>query len=505
MKPPRLDQNIIIRNGSSPCGASWPKAEMLELPERVLQFGDSTFLRAFADYFVHQSNLDGEFGGRIVAVSDDPGFVQKLNEQEGLHTVTLRGFQSGALVEKQVVSSALSRALLAKSEWPEVLEVAASPELCCVFVDLSEPENGISPEDDPKLPLALAGRITAVLARRFQKTGGSPDRGLVLLPISPASGAGDQLREAVFQMTEFWKLPPDFRNWLDSSCQFCNSVSERLMNNLSDEERAQILNDCNYEDDLLVSAELYSQWLIQGEESLRQRISFCASNPAIVIEKEISAAQDGKDSLVTAPLVVLSYLANLLDRNYLNEAVKDEQLGAFLQAMVQEEFVRIVESPEHRQPDVAEVAQSRLVKSELHLNLLAFAGVAPKQFAGLVVPRLTKYFDLFSFLPQHICFGFAIYIYFLGQISDGVVELAGEHRAEFERNYEVRFIVDGWKKIDDTYESAFETTSRLSTNESIWHTDLSALPGFVEITTKNLIQIRREKAHRALQMHLAKV
>ena len=45
-----------------------PAAELLELPERVIQFGTGVLLRGLPDYFIDKANRNGIFNGRVLVV-----------------------------------------------------------------------------------------------------------------------------------------------------------------------------------------------------------------------------------------------------------------------------------------------------------------------------------------------------------------------------------------------------------------------------------------------------
>ncbi len=67
------------------------------LPEKVLQFGEGNFLRAFADWMIDEMNEQNLFGGKVVVVQPLPsGMVEMLNAQDGLYyTLYLRGIEKG--------------------------------------------------------------------------------------------------------------------------------------------------------------------------------------------------------------------------------------------------------------------------------------------------------------------------------------------------------------------------------------------------------------------------
>ena len=61
-----------------------------EAPEKVLQFGEGNFLRAFVDYFFDCANEKTDWKGKGVLVQPIPqGLTDLINEQEGLYTCLL--------------------------------------------------------------------------------------------------------------------------------------------------------------------------------------------------------------------------------------------------------------------------------------------------------------------------------------------------------------------------------------------------------------------------------
>ena len=56
-----------------------------DAPEKVLQFGEGNFLRAFVNYWFDVSNERAGWNGKCVLVQPiAPGLAKLINEQEGL-------------------------------------------------------------------------------------------------------------------------------------------------------------------------------------------------------------------------------------------------------------------------------------------------------------------------------------------------------------------------------------------------------------------------------------
>ena len=112
-------------------------------PEKVLQFGEGNFLRAFADYFIDILNEKTGFNGKVAVVQPRPkhspvSMADLLNEQEGLYTLYLRGFENGTKVNDRRVISCVSRCMNAYSDYEAVMACADNPELRYITSNTTE-------------------------------------------------------------------------------------------------------------------------------------------------------------------------------------------------------------------------------------------------------------------------------------------------------------------------------------------------------------------------------
>ena len=70
-------------------------------PEKVMQFGEGNFLRAFVDYWFDMANEKAGWNGKCVLVQPIPqGLTDMINVQEGLYTLYLRGRERGKSGQK---------------------------------------------------------------------------------------------------------------------------------------------------------------------------------------------------------------------------------------------------------------------------------------------------------------------------------------------------------------------------------------------------------------------
>ena len=98
-------------------------------PEKVLQFGEGNFLRAFVDYFIDIANEKTDFNGSIVLVKPITfGNLNMFHEQDCRYTVMLRGLVDGEAVEQSRLITSVSDAVDAYAEYEKYADYAAQVE-----------------------------------------------------------------------------------------------------------------------------------------------------------------------------------------------------------------------------------------------------------------------------------------------------------------------------------------------------------------------------------------
>ena len=74
-------------------------AAKTQRPERIIQFGEGNFLRAFVDWIIYNMNEKTDFNSSVVVVQPiEKGMVDMLNAQDCLYHVNLQGLDKGQVV-----------------------------------------------------------------------------------------------------------------------------------------------------------------------------------------------------------------------------------------------------------------------------------------------------------------------------------------------------------------------------------------------------------------------
>ncbi|QDT39268.1 altronate dehydrogenase [Stratiformator vulcanicus] len=227
--------------------------------ETILQFGAGRFLRGFIDRFVHEANAAGQDVGRVVVVQSTSGKrAQLLKEHPKGYPVVVRGYRDGELIEERTDVASVSRALVADSEWDEVMRFAGSPHLKLLVTNATEAGYVLSGDTDKGLaPNTMPGKLTRVLHRRFE-TGGDP---VTVLPCELIAENATRLQNLVVQQAEQWKLDSRFVYWLANECVWLNNLVDCMISDLPDEHAAV------QENPLAIMAEPYALLAIERPRS----------------------------------------------------------------------------------------------------------------------------------------------------------------------------------------------------------------------------------------------
>lgn len=134
--PERLTRRHLSHS-TLPAGLT--RGSLADVPERIVQFGEGNFLRAFTDWMVDLLNEKGSFNGQIVAVQPiRNGLADCIGQQDGLYTLILRGIHGGEVSESRRVITSVSRALNPYEEWMELVWLMQSPDVRFVFSNTIE-------------------------------------------------------------------------------------------------------------------------------------------------------------------------------------------------------------------------------------------------------------------------------------------------------------------------------------------------------------------------------
>lgn len=460
-----------------------------EAPERVLQFGEGGFLRAFAEPLIDEMNEKAGFNGKVVLVQPrggHPEISDIFRKQERLYSLILRGREDGEAVVRKRVISCVSRCLDPKADWDALLDCAENPDLRFILSNTTEAGIAFDPacklSDAP--PASFPGKLTAFLYRRYQR-GLS---GFWILPCELNDHNGDLLRDCLLKYAALWKLDDDFTAWLERENHICSTVVDRIVTGYPRTEAPALCRELGYEDALLDTGEVFASWVIEAPEALAEELPFRKANLPIQLVGNHVPYKQRKVRILNGAHTSMVLAAYLAGRNIVRECMEDEVIHGFMNRVVYEEIIPTLDLPREELEDFAAAVSERFNNPYIDHALLSIALNSTSKWKARVLPSLTEYVRRMGKLPVCLTFSFAAYIAFYHAAKErGEGCLIGCRNGEA---YEIRddaWVLDFY--YDHRNDGPQEIARAVIRNADMWDGALEALPAFESAVTACLERI----------------
>lgn len=470
-----------------------------DLPEKVLQFGEGGFLRAFVDWMFHQLNKNGLFNGRVVVVQPiAQGLVEKLNDQDGLYTLILRGLENGQPTEKKEIISSVSRGINPYTDWQGYLACAENPDL--EFIVSNTTEAGIAFDKNDSMnntpPASFPGKLTAFLYHRFCFFDGDTKRGMAILPCELIDRNGDNLKKTVLQTAENWGLPGKFMKWVEQCNIFANTLVDRVVTGYPRDEADGIQAKLGYQDALLDTGELFHLWVIEAPQELSERLPFTKAGLDVIWTDDMAPYRTRKVRILNGAHTGSIPAAFLYGLDTVGEMMDHPVLGRFVRSMISDELVPSINLDKQMLTAFADDVIERFKNPYIKHYLLSILLNSSSKFKTRNLPSLLEYYQLNSKLPEKLTFSLAalISVYRHGMIAGQKLQTR-RAKGEFVMQddlFVLEFFSKTWTLFDNSKESAYEVAKQALANSSIWGQDLNAVPGLTDKVAGYLWQIDSE-------------
>jgi tagaturonate reductase len=464
------------------------------LPERVLQFGEGNFLRAFIDWMFHRMNDSGLFNGSAVVVQPlDVGGVNQLNEQNGLYTLYLRGISNGQTVSGHEVITSISRGINPYSEWAAYLKTAGNPEMR--FVVSNTTESGIVYEPTPipsGCPSSFPAKLTAWLAHRFELLGGSTETGMIFLPCELINHNGSKLKECILHHAADWELSDGFVQWIENDCTFLSTLVDRIVPGYPRDEAAAMSAELGYEDKLICAGEIFHLLVIEGPEELKAELPFDKAGLNVIWTEDMQPYRTRKVGILNGAhtaSVLAAYLGGL---NTVREMMEDADFGAYVKAAVFQEIVPVLPMDRAEAESFAAAVMERFMNPFIHHELLSISLNSVSKWTVRVLPSLQRYLAAEGKPPQLLSFSLAALIaFYKGDLREG-------YSVSDDRSV-VDFFAAAWAS-DDLH----AVVSSVLSQQPFWGEDLTQLSGLTEVVEETLSDILTLGARKAVAKRMGR-
>lgn len=451
-------------------------------PIKILQFGEGNFLRGFADWMFDIINERTGFNAGIQIVQPlENGFAELINIQDGLYHVLLEGIENGKKTQNFRLITSVNGVINPYENYKVFLELGENPDLEFIVSNTTEAGIAFNPEDNQmaSTPNSFPAKLTALLYHRYLYFNASPPKNLIILPCELIEDNGNQLKKCIFQYIDLWELPESFKNSIEQNITFCNTLVDRIVPGFPVDRIETLQNKIGYKDQLIVSAEQFHLWVIEGPDLLKEKLHISLSKLNILVTKNLNKYRTRKVRILNGAHTIMVAYGLISGFKKVSDLIEDETAVYFIKDIIFNEIIPTLSSSKNELEEYAHNILERFQNPFIEHYLENISLNSVSKFKVRVLPSIKSYIDSFEKIPTGLATAFAYLIY----MYKGKHEHLEYVLRDDEKN--IALFKEAWLLEDEKL-----IAEKVLSNTQLWDEDLSSyedLLSFIAQKLKDLI------------------
>lgn len=449
-------------------------------PDKIIQFGEGNFLRAFVDWIIWNTDKATDFNAGVVVVQPiEKGMVDVLNSQDGLYHVNLQGIDNGKPVDSIEMIDVINSGINPYRDFDDYIALAENPDIRFVISNTTEAGIAYDPscrlEDRPAS--SYPGKLVQLLYHRYEFFKGDVSKGLIIFPCELIFLNGKELKKCIYQYIDLWNLGEGFKAWFEQACGVYCTLVDRIVPGYPRDTIGQILDRIGIEDKMVVKAEIFHLWVIEAPEEIAEEFPAPKAGLNVLFVPSEAPYHARKVTLLNGPHTVLSPVGYLSGLDTVRECVEDELIGKFVRKVMFGELLETLDLPKAELEQFANAVLERFVNPYVkHFVTSIMLNSFPK-YKTRDLPGLKTYLERKGSLPEGLVLGLAAIITYYKGGKRGDVEIIPNDDAAI-----MALLKDLWASGD----CAKVAEGVLAASDLIWGEDLNLIPGLTAAVTEKL-------------------
>lgn len=483
-----------------------------ERPVKILQFGEGNFLRAFIDWQVDIANEKTDFNGSVVIAQPlVQGMADFINDQNGIYTTVLRGIENGKMIKEYRKITSVKTCINVYKDFYSYIQYAKCDTLRFIVSNTTEAgisyEEGCSLTDEP--PVSFPAKITQFLYKRFIAFNGAVDKGIIFIPCELIEANGANLKRIVLQYASEWNLSKEFIAWINGSCNFTNTLVDRIVTGYPRKTADELCEELGYKDNLLDTAERFHLFVIESDgdlEALKKELPLEQAGCNVIWTHDQSFYRTRKVRILNGAHTLFVPTAFLYGLTSVSESLENETVYTFLKKGLFEEIIPSLDGDKQALEDYAAAVLERFANPYLEHQLLSISLNSVSKFKVRDLTSVLAYYKKFNKAPKTLAYGLAALITFYNGKGVANREMTGYRNG-------VAYPIKDDELVLKAFETLYSKNNYNDTNgrEAIvtsvlertdwWGLDLSTLEGFKEAVLSSYNSIVEEGIVRSLKAY----
>lgn len=385
-----------------------------KLPIKVVQFGEGNFLRAFVDYAFQRLNNEVDFNAGIAVVQPlKEGMVNMINDQDGLYTLFMNGIKKGEKIQDIQLISNIVKSINPYSDFADYLALAKESALQFIVSNTTEAGIEFLDTDTPDMqpPAAFPAKLTVLLHERFKHFNGDASKAVTIIPCELIDYNSETLKKCILQYCDLWNLDEAFKKWVSEDCTYHSTLVDRIVPGYPRAEIEEYNSKLDYQDNLIVAAEPFFLWAIEGGEDLKAKLPFDKTDLNVKIVDDIRPFKMIKVRILNGAHTAMVPVSLLFGNKLVMETVNGDFTGPFVDNVIAE-ISETLPMDKNEITAYAEEVMDRFRNPFIKHALADIALNSISKFKVRVLPSLLGYYTTTKKLPTSLTFSLACLIQF---------------------------------------------------------------------------------------------
>jgi tagaturonate reductase len=335
-------------------------------------------------------------------------------------------------------------------------------------------------------PVSFPGKLLAFLFERFKAFNGSKESGMVIVPTELITDNGTKLESIVLELAHRNNLDFKFIEWLENHNSFCNTLVDRIVPGKPNAaEIKKLENTLGYRDNLLTMSEVFRLWAIEGDEKVKNILSFNKADDAVVITPDITLFKELKLRLLNGTHTFNCGTAFLCGFNITRDAITHPVYGNFTKKLMHEEIAPSIPFSIDKmvKEDFANNTFERFCNPFIDHQWQSITVQYTSKMKMRNIPLLQRHYEFTHSVPMHMATSFAAFLLYMKVTRKAGNKYYGERDGE---EYEIKddsaeYMYNTWRNGN-----AERVAIEVMRNEELWDIDLTQLPGLLQAVQEQL-------------------
>lgn len=450
-------------------------------PEKVIQFGEGNFLRAFVDWQLQQLNKHDLFNGSAVVVQPiAQGLGKMLAEQDYLYTVVLEGLMDGKEVAISEIITTVNRVINPYDDYQDYLALAENDELELILSNTTEA--GIAYHAGDKLsdtpPTSYPAKLTALLFKRFELG----KKGFIIIPCELIDRNGEKLKEIVERYANEWNLGADFIAWLENENTFCCSLVDRIVPGYPRDRADELNQKHGYVDNLMVKAEPFLLWVIEGPQKVADILPLAKIGLNVVVTDDMTPYRERKVHLLNGPHTTMVSIALQAGLETVGQVMSDPDFSVLVDHLFTQELIPMLTLPKEELVAYSEQIKERFKNPFVRHELTSIALNSVSKFKARLLPVFNRFVEKKHANPNYMTLSLAALIL--------------NYRGD---KYDVHDDPEVLAFFKKAYETPATVVPVVLANSTLWGQDLTKIPNLERDVADYFVRLQSEGARAIVQ------